>query len=106
MEEESKEKSLLHPLKLFETSVVVSFLTTGDKILLMSLLSKKWNAFIYHPYAWPRSIKQISRDIPVYYRFLSRLGSLEGFTLHLPWQHSLGLKQFRKLQTASEIFLS
>ena len=78
MQEETKvsdKEGLLPPLKLFETSVVVGFLLTREKILLMSLLNKKWNSFIYHPYAWPQEIKPVSQNISTCYKFLHLLQS-------------------------------
>ena len=78
MQEERKssiKEGLLPPLKLFETSIVVGFLHTREKILLMSLLNKKWNSFIYHPYAWPHEIKPVSQNINACYDFLCRLRS-------------------------------
>ena len=72
----------------------------------MSPLNKKWNGFIYQPYAWPHTIKQISPAPEVYYRFLARFSSLEGKVIHLPWQYKSELECYGKLLTASEIHLA
>ena len=112
--EESKEAvhhhpPLLPPLKLFETSLVVAFLSSSIKIVLMSALSRGWNAFIYHPYAWHNSIQPISStaaDVYPYFQFLSRFSSFEGLSLTLRWGWNIGFDHVPSYLSASDIHLT
>ncbi len=52
--EEDKPLLLLPPLKLFEVSIIVKFLSTQEKLSLVAPLSKEWHALIHKHYAWTR----------------------------------------------------
>ena len=51
---QSNEFSFLGPLKLFELTCVISFLSPADKLLSLAPLSSDWHKIIYKPYFWKR----------------------------------------------------
>lgn len=68
---DNKGVALLGPLKLFEVSCIVSFLTTEDKMLKLALLSKNWHSNVHSPFFWNQLpsdlIKEASYDSVFFY---------------------------------------